>query len=87
MQVQGFDLSRSDGKEIPKWQDVKHRQDGRHRLGYNPAQDSRDIYQEEFECVKASSSRKGNKENGQFKREGGDRAILDRQQKGVAAKL
>jgi hypothetical protein len=88
MKLQGFELSRSDGKDVPKWQDVKHRQDGRHRLGYNPAKETREVYQEDFEAVKASSDDKKSKSiGGQFEREGGDRAVLDRQQKHVAAKL
>lgn len=88
IKLQGFDLSRSDGKGVPKWQDVKHRQDGRHRLGYNPAKETRELYQEEFETVKAAS--KGNKirsSGSLFEREGGDRAVLERQLRHVSAKL
>jgi hypothetical protein len=76
-------LKRSDGKSTPKWQDVKHRQDGKYRLGYNPATDSKDIHQEDLDAVKAR--RKGqDKSKAFFGREGGDRAVLERQQNMMA---
>lgn len=83
--VQGFDLTRADGQEVPEWKLVEHRQDGRHRLGYNPAQETREIYQEEFEAVKATAKdQKSRSDSVMFRREGGDRAVLERQQKHMA---
>lgn len=77
----GFELSRSDGSDVPKWQDVEHRQDGKHRLGYNPARETRELYQEDFQAVRANGkeSKEGAIAN-QFSKEGGDKAVLNRQQ-------
>ena len=73
------EISRADGKEIPKWKEVEYRQDGKHRLGYNPASETKDISQEDFEAVRAI--RKSPKQADDlvcFKRRGGDRAALAR---------
>jgi hypothetical protein len=76
-------LKRSDGKSTPKWLEVKHRQDGKYRLGYNPATDSKDIHQEDLDAVKARRKGQG-KSKAFFGREGGDRAVLERQQNMMA---
>lgn len=79
-------LSRVDGDKAPKWKDVHYKQDGKHRLGYNPATETREVSQEDFEAVRASGKGK-QKDNGKhFERHGGDRAILRRQHK-LMAKL
>ena len=80
----GFEVSRADGQSVPRWKDVEHRQDGRHRLGYNPAVENREIYQEEFEAVQASVKDRARTRSARFDREGGDRAILNRQQRYLA---
>jgi hypothetical protein len=76
-------LERSDGKSIPKWQEVKHRQDGKYRLGHNPATETKDIHQEDFDAVKARKKSQ-HEPKAMFSREGGDRAVLERQQKMMA---
>ena len=48
-----IELRRADGKIIPAWEEVKYRNDGKHRLGYNPTVETRDISQEDFEAVRA----------------------------------
>lgn len=84
----GFELSRSDGNDVPKWEDVEHRQDGKHRLGYNPASETRELYREDFQAVRASGKdSKGGAIANEFKKEGGDKAVLNRQQKYLTAKL
>ncbi|KAJ9614310.1 hypothetical protein H2200_002446 [Cladophialophora chaetospira] len=74
-----FQLSRADSRATPEWNDVEHKQDGKHRLGYNPANETREVSQEDFEAVKATG-RKDNKAGDQiqFKRKGGDRAALSK---------
>lgn len=74
---QSYELSRADGKAVPKWKEVEHRPDGKHRLGYNPARETKDISRYHFEGVRAEGKRK-NKANDeiQFQRKGGDRAAL-----------
>jgi hypothetical protein len=70
-------LSRADAKAIPEWKEVEHKQDGKHRLGYNPATETRDISQEDFEAARASGKRhKEANDLTQFIRKGGDRAAL-----------
>lgn len=72
-----FELSRADGKKIPPQEEVEHRQDGKHRLGYNPANQTREISQEDFEAVRAEkTSRWGLSDEPRFDRKGGDRAAL-----------
>lgn len=74
-----FTLSRSNEKETPKWKDIEHKQDGKHRLGHNPAKKTQEISSEDFEAV-VSSKAKNNKDKNEsrFKRRGGDRAALAR---------
>lgn len=73
----GFELSRADSNPIPKWEEVKHKQDGKHRLGYNPAAETKDIFWEDFEAVRAVGRTNPQSNNWvQFKRRGGDRASL-----------
>lgn len=71
-----FELKRSDAKDIPKWKEVEHRQDGKHRLGYNPAKKTKEISQEDFEAVRADGKKKGKGDAPRFERKGGDRAAL-----------
>ncbi|KAI9685609.1 MAG: hypothetical protein M1822_004467 [Bathelium mastoideum] len=76
---QSIELSRADAKAIPGWEEVEHRQDGKHRLGYNPAVETKNISQEDFEAVRARG--KGHRKTGvwtRFDRKGGDRAALSR---------
>lgn len=76
---QGYELSRADEKGVPKWQEVEHKQDGKHRLGYNPATETREVSQEDFDAVRAGPSQSGRKERwDSFKHKGGDRAALAR---------
>lgn len=70
-----FELSRADGESIPKWEDIKHRQDGKHRLGYNPARESKEISRYLFEGVRAEGKNKPS-DSIQFERKGGDRVAL-----------
>lgn len=74
---QNFKLGRADAQDIPKWEDVEHKQDGKFRLRYNPAKETKDTFLEDFEAVRAAG-KKRNKiaERLQFKRVGGDRAAL-----------
>ena len=75
----GIELRRADAKAIPDWEDVEHRQDGKHRLGYNPAVETKEITQEDLEAVRGSGKRP--RKPGvqtQFDRKGGDRASLSR---------
>lgn len=73
-------LSRSDGQAAAAYGDVEHLRDGRERLGYNPAQQAREIAWR-MEGVK---SREGDRmpvsEAGQLQlaTRGGDRAALAR---------
>ena len=70
-------LSRADAGGIPEWKDVEYKQDGKHRLGYNPGTETRDVTQEDFDAVRASG--KGYREGDKlalFNRKGGDRAAL-----------
>ena len=76
---QGYELSRADAKDVPKWEEVEHKQDGKHRLGYNPATETREISQEDFDAVRAGPSQSERmEERDSFKRKGGDRAALAR---------
>ncbi len=72
-----FKLSRADSRAIPEWKDIEHKQDGKHRLGYNPAVATKDVSQEDFEAVRAAE-KYHNEDDGriQFQRKGGDRAAL-----------
>jgi hypothetical protein len=72
-----FSLSRADGGETPKWKDVEYKQDGKYRLGYNPATEDGDISLEDFEAVKAIVPKRGERGGDLgFSRKGGDRAML-----------
>ena len=74
---QSFELTRADANPIPTWKEVQYKQDGKHRLGYNPAVETREISQEEFEAVRASEKTYKETDNWtQFNRKGGDRAAL-----------
>lgn len=74
---QALELCRADSNSIPKWEDVEYKQDGKHRLGYNPVLETKDISQEDLEAVRAEGIKRrlGTVE---FKRIGGDRAALAR---------
>ncbi len=70
-------MSRADAKAIPEWKEVEHKQDGKHRLGSNPATETREVSQEDFEAVRASGKRHNEaNDRTQFDRVGGDRAAL-----------
>ena len=72
-------MSRADAKNVPEWKEVEHKQDGKHRLGYNPASETREVSQEDFDGVRASGPPSGRTEKWHsFKRKGGDRAALAR---------
>ncbi|KAI9655109.1 MAG: hypothetical protein M1821_005592 [Bathelium mastoideum] len=74
-----IELTRAGAKAIPGWEEVEHRQDGKHRLGYNPAVETKNISQEDFEAVRARG--KGHRKTSiwtRFDRKGGDRAALSR---------
>ena len=76
---QSFELSRADARAIPEWKEVEHKQDGKHRLKYNPARETKEISQEDFEAMRASGTRHNEAyESIQFDRKGGDRAALGR---------
>lgn len=75
-----FVLSRSDGKEAPKWTTVKDLRDGRERLGYNPASETRQVSQEDVEAVRADKAFTGGDDIKKLELpvKGGDRAALAR---------
>ena len=76
---QTFGLSRADANAIPEWKEVKYRQDGKHRLGYNPAAETNEISQEDLEAVRESGKRHHKAEGWfPFNRKGGDRAALSK---------
>jgi hypothetical protein len=76
-------LSRADGQSTPKWKDVEeYRLDGKHRLGHNPATETKEISQEDLEAVQAMG--KTQRKTSVFKRQGGDLAILTKQHDFVA---
>lgn len=76
---QQYELSRADGKSIPEWKEVEHKQDGKHRLRHNPASQTNETSQEDFEAVMAEgTSSKESNNRPRFKRSGGDRAALAR---------
>lgn len=74
-------LSRSDGRPALKWSEVENVRDGRERLGYNPAVESRNISREDIENVRAREhfvpANIDIKQLG-FGDKGGDRAALAR---------
>lgn len=47
---------RLDGKAAPAFNDIKPEDDGRERLGYNPAEEARSITKEEWEAVRSHRS-------------------------------
>ncbi len=74
---QSFELSRADAKGVPDWKDIEHKQDGRHRLGYNPATETRDISEEDLQAVRASGQgQEGTEYQTHFHRKGGYNAAL-----------
>lgn len=62
-----------DGQLTPKWEDIEHKQDGRNRVGHNPAIEEREISMEDFEAVRAQETRGSNPD---LKSSDGDRAAL-----------
>lgn len=44
---------RADGKAAPEIRDTNAEEDGRSRLGYNPAEEARSISKEDWESVRA----------------------------------
>lgn len=74
-----IELRRADTNPIPKWEEVEYKQDGKHRLGYNAAVETREISQEDLEAVRASGKRRGKLGNWiRFVRKGGDKAALSK---------
>ena len=73
-------LSRFDNKAAPSPKDVEQLNDGRGRLGYNPARESKEISIEDLEAVRARKELTdgGASQKLPFKRKGGDRAALAR---------
>jgi len=57
---------------------VKHKNDGRDRLGYNPALETKEISVEDWEAVKSREEYSDDRavENVKFRKKGGDRAAL-----------
>lgn len=74
---ESYALNRADTKAIPEWKEIEHRQDGKHRLGHNPVLEAKDIFQEDFEAVRASRKRRRTT-RAEFRRKGGDRAALSK---------
>lgn len=75
LSIGSFELQAINSK-VPAWKDIEHRQDGRHRLGYNPGDGENDISVEDLEAVSALKSSHQGKSLAHFKRKGGDRAVL-----------
>ena len=74
---ESFELKRIGSSEVPKWEDIKHKHDGKDRLGYNPATETREIVEEDFSAVKAYLDGKSDGDNSvQLKKRGGDRSML-----------
>ena len=72
-------LSRSDGRAALKWEEVRDVRDGRERLGYNPAVETRSICIEDLEAVRARAHFvPENQSQRALPRKGGDRAALAR---------
>ena len=71
-------LARADGQAAPAFKDVEHRNDGRDRLGYNPAVQQKEITVEDWESVKAREEFSDERavDKVRFRRKGGDRAAL-----------
>lgn len=46
-------LSRSDGRPAADWRDIRMIRDGRERLGYNPAMETREISREDWDSVRS----------------------------------
>lgn len=51
--AKSYNVKRADGNEVPKWKDIEHKQDGRDRLGHNPANETRGLRDGDFDAVKA----------------------------------
>lgn len=73
-------ISRADGKPAPKWEEIEHLRDGRERLGYNPAVQSKDISYEDWQAVRARDEFVSEDTAGKLRlpAKGGDRAALAR---------
>ena len=71
-------LSRADHRAAPAFEEAKHKNDGRDRLGYNPAIQTKDIAMEDWESVKSRDEFSDERaaQNVRFRRKGGDRAAL-----------
>ena len=73
-------ISRARLTPTPKWEEIEHLRDGRERLGYNPALESKDITIEDWRAVKARDEFIPDKtgERLRLTAKGGDRAALAR---------
>lgn len=73
-------LCRSDGRSAPAWSDIENVRDGRERLGYNPAVETRGIAREDLEAVKGRVQHTPDAalKTLQLPWKGGDRAALAR---------
>ena len=73
-------LCRADGQRVPRWEMIKNLRDGRERLGYNPAQDSKDVSIEDWNAVKARENfvPESTRDKLSLPVKGGDRAALAR---------
>ena len=73
-------ISRCDEQAAPKWKAVEHVRDGRERLGYNPAFESRKITHEDWYAVRARDEFLTNEVEKRLRLpiKGGDRAALAR---------
>lgn len=71
-------LCRADGQTVPRFEMIKHLRDGRERLGYNPAKESKDITVEDWHAVRARDNFVPDSTRKQLKLpvKGGDRAAL-----------
>ncbi|CAK1356921.1 unnamed protein product [Cercospora beticola] len=72
-------IRRSDGRAAVKWEEVQHVRDGRERLGYNPAAQTKKICVEDVEAVRARVEFVPEAQKRlQLPAKGGDRAALAR---------
>ena len=73
-------LRRADDQAAPSWNEVQNLRDGRERLGYNPAMESKDISIEDWRAVKAHDNFVPERISKALKlpAKGGDRAALAR---------
>lgn len=73
-------LCRADSQPAPSWDQVEHLRDGRERLGYNPAMETKETTFEDWQAVKAPDNFVPESTQKQLKLpvKGGDRAALAR---------